>query len=446
MGSEWKSLQLGDICELRAGSVFPPALQGKLTGTYPFVKVSDMNLPANALYIQVANNWINDTEMVKLKAKPFPVGTTIFAKIGEALKANRLRFLIQPTILDNNMMGAIPTENEVDPRFFFYSLSQFDFGEIADGTALPYLTVNGLSKLPVMLPPLPEQHAIAHILGTLDDKIELNRRMNETLEAMARALFKSWFVDFDPVRAKIEGRDTGLPPEISDLFPDEFEDSELGEIPKGWDVKNLSELTTLITKGTTPTQGEINNSPDSNLVVNYVRANCIEENGTILADKLLRVPLSVHTGVLKRSILKSGDILYTIAGTIGRIALAEDWILPANTNQAIAIIRPASSVPPGFLILTMHEEGFRQNLHNNIVHAVQANLSLGMLGKAQGVVPPLYILPELFSPIEAILSRIMYSRAQSRTLSSLRDTLLPKLISGEIRVGEAEKYLEVVET
>ena len=73
MGSEWKSLQLGDICELRAGSVFPPALQGKLTGTYPFVKVSDMNLPANALYIQVANNWINDTEMVKLKAKPFPV-------------------------------------------------------------------------------------------------------------------------------------------------------------------------------------------------------------------------------------------------------------------------------------------------------------------------------------------------------------------------------------
>jgi type I restriction enzyme S subunit len=92
-----------------------------------------MNLPANALYIQVAKNWINDTEMVKLTAKPFPVGTTIFAKIGEALKANRLRFLIQPTILDNNMMGAIPTENEVDPRFFFYSLSQFDFGEIADG-------------------------------------------------------------------------------------------------------------------------------------------------------------------------------------------------------------------------------------------------------------------------------------------------------------------------
>ena len=96
------------------------------------------------------------------------------------------------------------------------------------------------SKLAVALPPLPEQRAIAHILGTLDDKIELNRRMNETLEAMARALFKSWFVDFDPVRAKAEGRDPGLPKHIADLFPDSFEDSELGEIPKGWEVRHDS--------------------------------------------------------------------------------------------------------------------------------------------------------------------------------------------------------------
>ena len=91
-------------------------------------------------------------------------------------------------------------------------------------------------------PPLPEQRAIAHILGTLDDKIELNRRMNATLEAMARALFKSWFVDFDPVRAKAEGRDTGLPREIADLFPDGFEESEVGEVPKGWRVEMLGEL------------------------------------------------------------------------------------------------------------------------------------------------------------------------------------------------------------
>ena len=99
-------------------------------------------------------------------------------------------------------------------------------------------TLNGdqLERFRCRIPPLPEQRAIAHILGTLDDKIELNRRMNETLEAMARALFKSWFVDFDPVRAKAEGRDPGLPKPLADFFPDSFEDSELGEIPKGWNV------------------------------------------------------------------------------------------------------------------------------------------------------------------------------------------------------------------
>ena len=99
-----------------------------------------------------------------------------------------------------------------------------------------------LRKVLLTLPPIDEQRAIAHILGTLDDKIELNRRMNETLEAMARALFKSWFVDFDPVRAKAEGRDPGLPQPLADLFPDRFEDSELGEIPEGWEVRSLDEV------------------------------------------------------------------------------------------------------------------------------------------------------------------------------------------------------------
>ena len=99
-----------------------------------------------------------------------------------------------------------------------------------------------LNRLRFPLPPLPEQHAIARILGALDDKIELNRRMNETLEAIARALFKSWFVDFDPVRAKAEGRDPGLPAPVADLFPDCFEDSEIGEIPVGWAVRSLDEI------------------------------------------------------------------------------------------------------------------------------------------------------------------------------------------------------------
>jgi type I restriction enzyme, S subunit len=287
------------------------------------------------------------------------------------------------------------------------------------------------------LPPLAEQKAIAAVLGALDDKIELNRRMNATLEAMARALFQSWFVDFDPVRAKLDGRQPpNLDPATAALFPDHF-GSEAGHIPKGWEVKTLSELTCLITKGTTPTQNDMTGAPISDAQINYVRVNSIDEDGSVLAEKLTTIPESVHAGVLKRSVLMANDVLYTIAGTIGRIAVAEDWLLPANTNQAVAIIRPETEIPSGFLMLTMRHEAFREELHNNIVHAVQANLSLGMLSKARVVVPPPSVLPQLFRPIDALLSQISANRAQSRTLATLRDTLLPKLLSGELSVAES---------
>ena len=132
-----------------------------------------------------------------------------------------------------------------DPRFCYFLLKSLDLAQFNVGSGVPTLNRNHVHPLPVRLPPLREQRAVAHILGTLDDKIELNRRMNETLEAMARALFKSWFVDFDPVRAKMEGLDTGLPKHIADLFPDWLVASELGEIPKGWKVGTLEDVASL---------------------------------------------------------------------------------------------------------------------------------------------------------------------------------------------------------
>jgi len=139
-----------------------------------------------------------------------------------------------------------PRNSEVEPEFLSHVLSNpssvawFKFHAI--GATMLNLNESIIRAFPLKLPPLPEQRAIAHILGMLDDKVELNRRMNETLEAMARALFQSWFVDFDPVRAKAEGRDTTLPKDIVDLFPDCFEDSELGEIPTGWRFAPLPEV------------------------------------------------------------------------------------------------------------------------------------------------------------------------------------------------------------
>jgi type I restriction enzyme S subunit len=146
-----------------------------------------------------------------------------------------VQFSRDPFFVIDTAYFVVP-KSELDMRWLYYAIQHYKLGEVDDGSPIPSTTRAAVYVLDLDVPPLDEQRAIAHILGTLDDKIELNRRMSETLEAMARALFKSWFVDFDPVRAKAEGRDPGLPKEIADLFPDSFEDSELGEIPRGWEV------------------------------------------------------------------------------------------------------------------------------------------------------------------------------------------------------------------
>ena len=129
-------------------------------------------------------------------------------------------------------------------RFLHYVAASRQFTDyvlsVQTGTAVPHISGNQIREYEFLLPSLPEQRTIAHVLGTLDDKIELNRHMNETLEAMARALFKDWFVDFGPVRAKAEGRDPGLPQSLADLFPARLVDSDLGEIPEGWPVETLA--------------------------------------------------------------------------------------------------------------------------------------------------------------------------------------------------------------
>jgi len=170
-----------------------------------------------------------------------------------------------------------------------------------------------------------------------------------------------------------------------------------------------------------------------------LKVNCLDERGEIISDKIETIPLSVHSGVLKRSILEEDDILYSIAGTIGRTTKLENDFLPANCNQAIAIIRANKDIVPStYLMMAMTQSSFRDLLHANVVHAVQANLSLGMIGNAEIIVPEQKTLADIFKPIDDIWKLISNNRRQSRYLSSLRDTLLPKLISGELRIDDAK--------
>ncbi len=186
--SGWGVGTVGELCTLRAGSVFRKASQGKLSGEYPFIKVSDMNLPENSVAILVANNWVDEDDLRQLKARPFPSDTTVFAKIGEGLKRNRTRVLSRPTIIDNNMMAAVPNARAIDPLILFHALSQIDFGEIAGGTALPYLTAGALRRLPVPVPPVKDQIPLAEPLRALYKRHVANAIESHTLSMQRDAL------------------------------------------------------------------------------------------------------------------------------------------------------------------------------------------------------------------------------------------------------------------
>jgi len=215
----WMKYSLGEVCSFISGTVFPRESQNSLNGTIPFIKVSDLNTNGNERWIDYANNYISESEVKKLRAKIHPPLSTTFAKIGIALTFNRRRLLRKKTIVDNNMASAVPNKSIVDPIFFYYLLLTIDFNKISLGSALPYLNFSDLEQISVRIPPLTTQREIAEILSALDDKIELNHQTNATLEAIAQAIFKEWFVDFNYPGA------TG-----------EMVESELGPIPKGWRV------------------------------------------------------------------------------------------------------------------------------------------------------------------------------------------------------------------
>ena len=229
-----------------------------------------------------------------------------------------------------------------DTGFLYWFLAQDHIVDylhsIAENStsAYPSIRPSDLEQLTVSLPPLPEQRAIAHVLGTLDDKIELNRRMNETLEAMARALFKSWFVDFEPVRAKMEGRWRlgeslpGLPAKHYDLFPDRLVDSELGVIPEGWGVKALPEIMDY-KEGPGIRHWQYTNSAEG---TRFINIRCIQD-GDILLNTANRIGAEEAYGKYAHFHLKEWDIVVSTSGTLGRSAVVRSSHLPLVLNTSV---------------------------------------------------------------------------------------------------------------
>ena len=336
----------------------------------------------------------------------------------------------------NQHVFRVTPEVGLDVTFFYYLLRYLkpNFVGIARNkqtTGLGHVTKRDLENLEVASPDWVEQRAIAHILGTLDDKIELNRRMNETLEAMARALFKSWFVDFDPIRAKMEDRDTGLPPDIAELFPDRLVDSEKGQIPEGWQPGTLNDLARL-----NPESWSSRNAPDCIRYVDLANTKW----GSINDIQEFTWENAPSRG---RRVLRRGD---TIVGTVrprnGSFALIDRDGLTGST--AFAVLRPATPTERELVwCAATSEEAIERLGHLADGGAYPAVRPKAVLDIA--VTLPDSSIRQAFSSLaEPLVSRMGVTQGESRTLATLRDTLLPKLISGSIRVPDAERAVELL--
>ena len=327
----------------------------------------------------------------------------------------------------------VAPKNNLDMRWLYYAIKHYKLGEIDDGSPIPSTTRAAVYMLDLDVPPLPEQRAIAHILGTLDDKIELNRRMSETLEAMARALFQSWFVDFDPVRKKTEGRDPGLPPTIAALFPDAFEASELGEIPKGWGVKSVGDLADVF-GGTTPSTKEP-----------AYWAGGVHAWATPKDLSGLSVPVLVDTerrlsdaglAQVGSGLLPKGTVLLSSRAPIGYLAIAE---LPVAINQGFIAMVAKEGISNLFLLL------WASAAHEQIVSRANGSTFLEISKSNFRPIPVVTPSPAVMQAFESFqkpqYERIVRCVRENHSLAALRDALLPKLNSGELRVGDAERIV-----
>jgi type I restriction enzyme, S subunit len=311
----------------------------------------------------------------------------------------------------------------VDMRWLYYAMIHYRLGDIDDGSPIPSTTRAAVYVRELLVPPLEEQQRISEVLGALDDKIDVNRRMIETLEAMARAIFKDWFIDFGPVRAKMEGRPAYLAPAVWELFPREL---GVDGRPAGWSISGVYQFASVVY-----------GAPYSSSMFNN------EGRGL----PLLRIrDLSDHDPeVYTEEVLPRGEVIEPgaiVVGMDGEFRL-HFWCGPRSLlNQRVCCFRPRVGVPAAFLAEALKEPlAFfeRGKVGTTVIHLGKRDIDTFQL-----LLPSQAVFAAFGAVTDPLLQRMLINAAESRTLTVLRDLLLPKLMSGEIRIRTAEKAVEAV--
>jgi len=334
--------------------------------------------------------------------------------IGRVGACGSVYFVKEPSWVTDNAIVATPKPG-IDVRFLYFLLKSLGLNQTAIGSAQPLMTQGGLKAVITKTPPLSEQRAIAHILGTLDDKIELNRRMNQTLDAMAQALFKSWFVDFEPFR------DQGM------------QDSPLGEIPVGWRVGKLSELCTT-QYGYTASAIEEPVGPHLLRVMDINKQNWIEWD---------KVPYCEITDEeLAKYRLEVGDVVVARMADPGKSAIVEQDVQAVFASYLVRL-KTDSLAHAYFVYGFLKSQAYADYSEGAMGgSSVQKSMNAKVIVDVDLVIPPQQVLELFLQYVVSIRKHLAANVEQTATLTSIRDALLPKLVSGEIRVKDAERFVE----
>jgi len=461
MVSEIKSLTIGDTCHVTDGAHSKVERQetGVLYLTSKNIKVGNLVLD-KVDYISEFD--YNRLFPKKSKAQRRPIeGDVLIGIIGTF--GNAYKYKKHDHFGISSSIAIIrPDKKILDSDYLYYVITSPTFQAIHDthksGSAQGYTNIPTIKVLPIPVPPLSKQKAIAYILGSLDDKIELNRQMNETLEAMAQALFKSWFIDFDPVidnalaaghaipdvfakraqqRKAIEKKDNS---EIQDLFPDEFEfTEEMGWIPKGWASGTIADIS--FVKG-----GYAFKSKDfTDTGFPVIKIKNINSNRTVNTSDVQFIPNEIAKKA-ESFWLKTGDLIMAMTGaTVGKFGLlvAENkkvYLL----NQRVAKFSPISSVSDKiwFVYCFLNQKSTIDYIVNIAEGSAQPNISADSIMATQLVKPSDELINIFNETVDSNLNKMLMNREECLTLEKLRDTLLPKLMSGELRIPDAEMLVD----
>ncbi|MHB8960363.1 MAG: restriction endonuclease subunit S [Candidatus Limnocylindrales bacterium] len=432
---EWPEVRLGDLVSIKHGYAF----EGRYFRDEPpgDILLSPGNFAIGGGFKEGSPKYFSGPapEEFVLESGALLVTMTDLSKAGDTLGYPA----IVPTApggmryLHNQRLGKVELRPgaPVAPRFLYYLMCDSAYrAEVlssATGSTVRHTAPSRLEAFRFRLPPIRDQRRIARILGALDDRIDLSRRMSETIEATARALFKSWFVDFDPVRAKAEGRDSAIGADAAALFPGHFAESAVGLIPLGWSVDTIAELADIV-GGSTPSTS-VPAYWDGGDHCWATPKDLSRLSTPVLLDTERRVT-DAGLGQIGSGLLPPGTVLLSSRAPIGYLAIAE---VPVAINQGFIAMWPRPGIPSLFLL------HWARSAADEIVSRANGStfleISKSNFRPIPVITPPTEVLAAFERVVGPMYARVVMNERQNRALVELRDCLLTRLLAGEVRVG-----------